>query len=186
MQAMFWTRGPNTIQTLFELDENKRNGEDQWLAGFLAECCAGNLCWENYNFMHGYATQAPGSWMSGTDALQCGKERCLELWKETWPEMRRRGIDWSLAQRLECDACNEERARRGRLLSTVTARAEPARRAILNTAPYIHPCNWPKYQATQKRAVLFAQAQGSQILWIRAVDCPNTVSYTHLTLPTKA
>ena len=112
--------------------------------------------------------------MSGTDALQCGKERCLELWKETWPEMRRRGIDWSLAQRLECDACNEERARRGRLLSTVTARAEPARRAILNTAPYIHPCNWPKYQATQKRAVIFAQAQGSQILWIRAVDCPNT------------
>ena len=83
MQAMFWTRGPNTIQTLFELDENKRNGEDQWLAGFLAECRAGALCWENYNFMHGYATQAPGSWMSATDTLQCGKERCLELWKQT-------------------------------------------------------------------------------------------------------
>ena len=80
--------------------------------------------------------------MSATDALQCGKERCLERWKDTWPEMRRRGIDWAVAQRLECDACNEERARRGRLLSTATARAEPARRAILNTAPYIHPCNW--------------------------------------------
>ena len=40
MQAMFWTRGPNTIQTLFELDENKRNGEDTWLAEFLAECRA--------------------------------------------------------------------------------------------------------------------------------------------------
>ena len=56
----------------------------------------------------------------------------------------------------------------------MTATAEPERRAILNTAPYIHPCNWPKYQASQKRAVLFAQAQSSQILWLRAIDVPNT------------
>ena len=83
-------------------------------------------------------------------------------------------MDWEIAQRLECDACAKERARRNRLLSTITARADPKRQAILNTAPYIHPCNWPKYQASQKRAALFAQAQGSQILWVRAVDVPNT------------
>ena len=112
--------------------------------------------------------------MSATGSLLCGQDRCLELWKKTWPELRSRSIDWTIAQRLECDVCAEERARRNRLLSTVTANADPKRQAILNTAPYIHPCNWPKYQASQKRAALFAQAQGSQILWVRAVDVPNT------------
>ena len=112
--------------------------------------------------------------MNATDSLIRGQERCLQLWKETWPELRSRGVDWEVAQRLECDACAKERARRNRLLSTVTARADPKRQAILNTAPYIHPCNWPKYQASQERAALFAQAQGSQILWVRAVDVPNT------------
>ena len=36
------------------------------------------------------------------------------------------------------------------------------------------PLQLAEYQAAQKRAGLFAQAQGSQILWVRAVDVPNT------------
>ena len=92
MQAMFWTRGPNTIQTLFELDENKRNGEDQWLAGFLAECRAGDLCWENYSFMHGYATQAPGSWMNIANDADHGARHVARDTREA----RRRAADGGL------------------------------------------------------------------------------------------
>ncbi len=70
---MFWSRGPNSIRELFELDKNKRNGEDKWFAGFLDECRAGSLSWDNYNFIHGYPTAAPGSWMSASDTRQCGE-----------------------------------------------------------------------------------------------------------------
>ena len=173
MLDMFWTRGPHAIQKLFELNQHKRS-KDQWLTGFLAECRNGSLSWDNYNFMHGYPTLAPGSWMSATGTLQCENAACFHLWKERWPAMREAGIDWSIAQHLECARCSEERTRRCRLLSSTTDASDASRRAILNTAPYMHPCNWPKYQASQKRAVLFARAQRSQILWVRAIDMPNT------------
>ena len=99
---------------------------------------------------------------------------CLQLWKERWPAMRQAGVEWSLAQIMECSFCAKERARRCRMLSTVNESCDATRRDILNTAPYMHPCNWPKFQASQKRAVLFARAQRSQILWVQAIDMPDT------------
>ena len=42
------------------------------------------------------------------------------------------------------------------------------------SAPYIHPYNWPKYQAAQKRALIFARERRCQVLWVRAVDMPIT------------
>ena len=34
---VFWTRRPNAILQLFELDQNKRSGGDTWLSDFLEE-----------------------------------------------------------------------------------------------------------------------------------------------------
>ena len=70
MKQVFWGDGLNTLRGsagagqpavgLFELNENKRNGGDAWLAAVLDECRAGALSWENYNFMHGYPTLLAG------------------------------------------------------------------------------------------------------------------------------
>ena len=67
------------------------------------------------------------------------------------------------------------------MLSSISDSGDASREVILNTAPFLHPCNWPKYQASQKRAVLFARAQGSQILWVQAIDMPNTTEDKALT-----
>lgn len=42
------------------------------------------------------------------------------------------------------------------------------------SAPHMHPCNWPKYQAAQKRALIFARNTRCQVMWMRVVDIPIT------------
>ena len=69
MQAMFWSRDIDSVQHLFELNENKRNGEDAWLSDFLDECRAGNLSWDNYNFILGFPSKAPGTWLQSAKRL---------------------------------------------------------------------------------------------------------------------
>ena len=73
--------------------------------------------------------------MSATDTLQCGSDPCQEVWTKTWPDLRKRGISWTVAQRLECDICSRERERRCRLLSSVTADADAKRVSILKLHP---------------------------------------------------
>ena len=88
--------------------------------------------------------------------------------------MRRSGMSWALAQCMECEQCQLERARRKRVLEGVDAVGSLSTNAIVCSAPYIHPYTWPTYQAAQKRALIFARETRCQVLWMRAVDMPIT------------
>ena len=106
--------------------------------------------------------------------LLCGSEKCEELMQTTWPAMRRAGMAWALAQPMECELCQRERARRKRVLEDAVAEGFIPPTPVYASAPYIHPYNWPKYQAAQKRALIFARERRCQVLWVRAVDMPIT------------
>ena len=173
MLAMFWSRGLNSIQQLVEFTVNKRSGADLWFASLIDECRDGELSWDSYDFLHGYPTLACGSWIAKDDALACKSERCRELMESTWPAMRRAGQAWSIAQEMECDLCKTERRRRHRVLDDASEGLQDLDPRFAK-APYVHPYNWPKYQAAQQRAVLFAKQQRSQLMWVRAVDQPVT------------
>ena len=88
--------------------------------------------------------------------------------------MRRSGQPWSRAQDMACDVCKGERQRRHRVLQLASGGEVPHIDPRFATALYIHPYNWPKYQAVQHRAIQFAKQQRSQILWVRALDHPTT------------
>ena len=60
---MFWTQGlPHSVAHRFALSQSHRCS-DEWWRSFLAEARAGNLSDRMYNFVHGYPTDVPGSWM---------------------------------------------------------------------------------------------------------------------------
>jgi len=88
--------------------------------------------------------------------------------------MRSSGQAWSIAQEMECDLCKAERRRRHRVIDDASSAGLQGLDPRFAKAPYVHPYNWPKYQAAQQRAVQFAKQQRSQIMWVRAVDQPGT------------
>ncbi len=49
---------------------------------------------------------------------------------------------WEEVKSEDRGACAQERAWRNRMLATVHEANDTKRLAILNTAPYTHPCNW--------------------------------------------
>jgi hypothetical protein len=71
----------------------------------------------------------------------------------------------------ECEVCRSERRRRGRL-----DEIEPERRRseAFARAPYLHPFNKPKLQASVLRALHFAAQEGRVLLWCIASDTPLT------------
>jgi hypothetical protein len=79
MLAMFWSKDMDSVQEMIELTVNKRSGDDVWLSTVIDECREGQLCWENFDFLHGYPTNVPGSWNSAAQELACQDARCEEL-----------------------------------------------------------------------------------------------------------
>ena len=97
---------------------------------------------------------------------------CEDL-PRVWRNMALAGASWQEMQSKECSACQLERARRNRLISSDDARVleEP-----FLSAPYVHQNNAPKYHAMLLRAVEHAKrgAEGPKhILWVRAQDTPH-------------
>ena len=130
------------------------------------------------NFIHGYSTSCPGSWLPPRNAsdkrrgfLECGNSKYKHLWETEWPACFARGMSWSDMQVMECDVCKQERQRRNRLLQpNKTIHLEPP----FAMAPYIHPYNAPKCHVGQLRAILAAQTTQQKLLWCCAVDVPCT------------
>ena len=108
MLSIFWTQGLECLNGLTELHVNKRSGSDVWFSRLVDECRQGELHWENYYFLHGYATNHCGSWLSETNVLGCGNEACKTLQDEIWPKMKKSGCQWKVAQQMECDICAKE------------------------------------------------------------------------------
>ncbi len=83
MLHIFWGEGPRTLtKPPLELTVNIRNGADVWYAAVIEECRKGKLTEENYNFLHGYPTEAVGSYMAATGTTQCGDPACEKLMRE--------------------------------------------------------------------------------------------------------
>ena len=62
------------IQGVTELVECERTA-DGWLREVQDQIRNGNLSEDNHRFLHGKATNVPGSWLEGR--VQCGNKKCL-------------------------------------------------------------------------------------------------------------
>ena len=174
---MLWQPGPDSINRLFELTEQKRV-EDPWYNDVLVQCRQGALNDENYCFLLGLPTQHVGSWRQPQDAegskgyAGCGNDDCNNL-HQTWREMATLGQPWKDMCKLECSLCRDERVRRNRL---VEPQDDRIKHVPFLHAPYIHQNNEPKYHALLIRAVENAKRApgGSQhVLWCCAQDTPH-------------
>ena len=64
---------------------------DPWYQAFLAEVRRGELCLDNYFFIHGMPTSVVGSMIPGETAPRCGNSSCLELQEREGPARFQRG-----------------------------------------------------------------------------------------------
>ena len=172
--SMFWNRGVNSLTGVTELTHSYRQALDPWFSERLRQCRHGDLSWTMYCFLHGLPTFVPGSWMpqpEGAAILLCGNPACESLWKTEWLAMRKElaAVDDMLA--VECTVCKDLRAERCRVRENDKNDTRQAE-APFPDAPYIVPCNMPKYFAQQLRALEFAQTAQppQQLLWIVARD----------------
>ena len=173
---MFWQRSNETIlsrtELLFELREQVRS-KDRWHMAVLGANRTGQETWEMYCFTHGLPTEHVGSWCPLTGEITCGNVECRKVQDERWPEMFRRRTPWETRRLAECPKCQEERARRCRVLPEdgEDARAMHQRFAV---APYVHPFNKPKYHAQICHALQYAKVQKKKLYWCIAHDWPDT------------
>jgi hypothetical protein len=130
-------RGRDTRDSLthkFLLEVSHRSKDDPFLLAFLQEARAGALSWTMYNFIHGYDTLVPGSWLPGSDSkgiLMCGNGTCERLFNGEWKELFASGANKLQLLDMECGACKTERVRRNRLLRPSTgAHLDPMWRSI--------------------------------------------------------
>ena len=168
--AMFWSRDEDSLTGMQELVKEIRC-RDPWLSDFLRECRVGEQQWGMYWFVHGFPTENTGSWMVRSRQPECGEPRRAKLAADVWPRMRQEGATWEQRRRLECGRCQDERARRARVMLTEQDTRHESRAFL--AAPYVHPYNAPKYHAQQRRAMIFAQAMHKCLLWVVAWDSPQ-------------
>ena len=86
----FWSRDQDSLQGVWELTQPMRCS-DPWYQAFLAEVRRGELCLDNYFFIHGMPTSVVGSMIPGETAPRCGNSSCLELQEREWPARFQRG-----------------------------------------------------------------------------------------------
>ena len=172
---MFWyAQDVDSIQKTIVLKEPMRS-KDKWHNAVLQADREGKETWEMYCFIHGLPTHNPGSWIPGMASPTCGNAKCKTLATEVWPGLWKasKGKDWLLRQKMECNICAQERARRCCIIqgmrSAVLSEAENAFALKINdafehytkepfdTAPYVHPFRAPAYHAQQLRSLLFAK-----------------------------
>ena len=164
---MFWGDDVDSINYFAEITIQKRC-VDAWYGQVLEECREGMLSDTSYCFLMGLPTLCAGSTQrDGT--LSCKSPRCLQL-AQQWKQMARRGASWEAMKTLECDECQKERDRRGRLVSSEDERV---RKAPFVDAPYINRNNEPKYHAMLLRAHEAAKHARKYVLWMGAQDTPN-------------
>ena len=83
---LIWGGAPWGVQSIIELKEAHRC-KDLWYNDFVNEVRTMNLSEDNYNFVHGYETSVPGSWLAGRPC--CGNKKCEQL-PRTWAKEKKR------------------------------------------------------------------------------------------------
>ena len=172
---MFWTGGmPHSATHRYALSQSHRCS-DPWRRSFLAEARARDLSDRMCDFVHGFPTDVPGSWMpaspgsaeASTGHLGCGKAKCRALWSVEWPRMFGEGRPWDDMRSLECAGCSAERRRRCRVASQSDARQREVSTEFAD-ALFVHPYNAPKSRILTLRAANAAANAGKQLLWVVA------------------
>ena len=120
IMEMFWRQNEATAlrpwpdgKRVLHLTRNERSGADTWFSQVLNSCREGSLSETEYNFLHGYPTEAKveswyarrddKKWRHREELCKYEKYHILEHWKE-WPGA------------YECEDCWSERKRRARAL----------------------------------------------------------------------
>lgn len=132
---------------------------------------------ESYCFLHGLPTRHTGTWDPRLKKPTCGNENCSflpSLWQEELYQGKLGDANWRKRRSQECHACAEERKRRCRVLNSSDLSPSLEDDVRFADAPYIHAYNEPKYHASQIRALHFAKARKSIVLWFFAEDRPLT------------
>ena len=176
MSSMFWTREMDSINRFLELTVERRC-KDPWLSHVLQGARHGNLDDESYCFLHGLPTRHTGSWDPRLAKTMCGSERCAilpTLWEAELYAGKLGNANWRRRRSQECEKCATERKRRCRVLDSSDLSPALEDDARFQDAPYIHANNEPKYHASQIRALHFAKARKTMVLWFFAEDRPLT------------
>ena len=174
-----------TSSRVLELHTNKRSGGDQWYSEVLNACRLGRLSDMDYSFLHGYPTNACGSWLESEKRPLCGNVACTHFGPRLTASLPTRRDDWKTEWELfqwrnECDACRAERNRRHRVLDS-TAQINNAtvpniymhlQEPKFAEAVYITGYNHSAALYGLRRARMFARAKGVQLIWIQAEDRP--------------
>ena len=71
---------------------------------------------------------------------------------------------------MECGGCAGERQRRRRVIPIDNPEAVRYGEEPFAHAPYVHPFRHPSFHAQQLRALSFAKARNSRVLWVAAYD----------------
>ena len=137
----------------------------------------GDLDDESYCFLHGLPTRHTGSWEPRLARPTCGNETCSNLptmWESELYEGKLGDANWRRRRSQECEKCAAERKRRCRVLDSSDLSPNLENDIRFADAPYIHAFNEPKYHASQIRALHFARARKTIVLWFFAEDRPLT------------
>ena len=183
IMTMFWRQADETGlmpwtdgKRILHLSRNERSGSDQWFSRVLNACREGNLQEDDYNFLHGYPTEAPidfwyehrnnAEWQHQEDHCHYQKYHIWEHWSE-WPGTKERNH--------ECRDCWNERKRRARALHLQQypnhARAQLADSKFAESV-LITQYNMAVFYFAQERAIHFARATKAQAFWVQASDSP--------------
>ena len=179
IMSMFWKNtGIETLgswqdgKRILHLSRNERSGADAWFAQVLNTCREGNLSEDDYNFLHGFPTEAGICFWYA--------QRKNELWSHDEQHCHYRPYpiltQWNARQaNNECEHCWLERKRRARVLH-LQSHAAQARERLADPhfaeSVLITQYNMAVFYFAQERAISFARQSEAQAFWIQAADSP--------------
>ena len=172
-QALFWSGPADGIQGVTELVQCERC-QDPWLQEVQEEFRYGRLSQNSHNFLHGFPTSVPGSWVGGDAA--CGNDSCrrlatayLDLPLTSLRGKRKLETEAASVLQGECDICRQTRKSRCRVAK------DPAdfQADKFATAPAIFANNDVKYDANKSRAQRYANDNGKAVTFSCAKDTPS-------------
>ena len=150
---------------MLHLNRNERSGADQWFSRCLNACRQGNLNENDYNFLHGYPTEAKidfwyahrhnAEWNHDDQRCRYEKYDILRCW-DKW--------DGSVK---ECEHCWRERKRRARVLHFDSHAAQARERLAephFAESVLITQYNIAVFYFAQERAINFARVTRAQAL----------------------
>ena len=152
-QELVWARWGDGVQGVTELTRCERT-HDPWLQELQAELRSGTLSDHNHRFLHGYATNVPGSFCQGV--VQCQQPNCKRMWQ-----------DKAAAEVIHAKGCGICRTERG---SKALVLQDDPEAASVRDAEAILPTNAVKYHVNKIRAVEWAKQHGESLRHAIAQD----------------